>query len=460
VGDQRPSDSAVTPSLSTVDSEPTAVTAASTSKASNEENDRTQERVQGDGAQGVAKDESNGAQDGLRQVAQGDAKGSDAQAVKADGARFPAVKEVTGLSVGPSGRIAPKPIAAGRILHRETNVSGLDDLLRLDGQAEVRQMYVTDNSDLAIGQGDNKGVRITFRPDSLSGRENKKPGTGQIAGREYQTDVVAPRAVQSITMSMADSKKLRPLTKRRLSDFDRQDNGDGTITFHRKGLERAPPNVESDSTQPANDQNPQDGTRAQAPADQAPAAEGSNAAAPAGVPATGAAAAAETGGVANKRKVSAPAAKAAAAREQKRADFFTPGNVVPSYGGGFDEVLSYTPTPDGGFSVKVHAVKKNKDGEWVRVGKPQDARQHATNPDARELAAGPVARLESRPAADVKYSEPRGDGQSFPNAAPRGAAAPPEAQSAAPERTPQTQEEVDLRKRLGALEMLKKCLSS
>lgn len=160
--------------------------------------------------------------------------------VQADGVkseRFPPVRVITGLSMGPGGLVTPKPIADGKPLYREMNIGGLDDLLRMDSQAEVVPMFVSDNPDLAIGQGVNKGVRVTFRPDSLSGRENKKPGTGDIAGREYQTDIVAPRAVQSITMPAANIKSLRMLTRRALlSEFDRTDNADGTATFNRKVL--------------------------------------------------------------------------------------------------------------------------------------------------------------------------------------------------------------------------------
>jgi len=103
-----------------------------------------------------------------------------------------------------------------------------------------------------------------------------------------------------------------------------------------------------------------------------------------------------------------------------RANYFTPGNIVQSYGG-IDEVLSYTPPNDKGegWSVKVHAVKK-VDGQWIRIGKPQDARTHSTHPEAQALKAGPIARLGYQPAGEVVYSETRADGQAFPNAVDRG----------------------------------------
>lgn len=153
--------------------------------------------------------------------------------------RFPSVAQINGISVGPGGMIQPSVLAQGRPLYRETDIGALEDMLSEDGRAEFRPMFVTDNPDLAIGQGTNKGVRVTFRPDSLSGRENKKPGTGDIAGREYRTDIVAPRAMQSITLPAGDVKRLRGLARRALADFDRRDNPDGTVTFDRKGLSAA-----------------------------------------------------------------------------------------------------------------------------------------------------------------------------------------------------------------------------
>lgn len=123
--------------------------------------------------------------------------------------------------------------------------------------------------------------------------------------------------------------------------------------------------------------------------------------------------------------------KAHAAREAKRAEYFTPGNIVNGYGG-FDEVLAYHPAAEGkSWSVTVQRVRK-VNGEWVREGKPQDARTHSTEPDSRELADGPVAKLESTPASAVRYTEPRADGKPFAAAHPRGAQAEVEAKADAP----------------------------
>lgn len=107
--------------------------------------------------------------------------------------------------------------------------------------------------------------------------------------------------------------------------------------------------------------------------------------------------------------------------DEQRADYFTPGNIVKGYGG-FDEVLAYSP-PDANHSWSVKVQRVNKVGdEWVREGKPQDARTHATEPEVRNVADGPVARLGHVLAAEVKYSEPRADRKPFPNAPDRGIA--------------------------------------
>lgn len=105
--------------------------------------------------------------------------------------------------------------------------------------------------------------------------------------------------------------------------------------------------------------------------------------------------------------------------EAERSAYFAPGNVVRGYAG-FDEVLAYRPGEGAGrWSVQVHEVKKIGD-EWVRVGKPQDARWHSTVPNRSEIKQGPFAVLDPQPGSSVKYTEPRADGKPFANAPDRG----------------------------------------
>ncbi|GEQ77941.1 hypothetical protein CTTA_4946 [Comamonas testosteroni] len=107
----------------------------------------------------------------------------------------------------------------------------------------------------------------------------------------------------------------------------------------------------------------------------------------------------------------APAAKSTSAlksratkavdAEQARAGYFSPGNIVKSYGG-HDRVIAYTaPDADGQWSVKVQAVRKEGDA-WVN--EPNEGeRTHSTQPGARDLKAGPVAREASETADGARF---------------------------------------------------------
>lgn len=84
-------------------------------------------------------------------------------------------------------------------------------------------------------------------------------------------------------------------------------------------------------------------------------------------------------------------AKKAQAEEKARADYFTPGNIVKSYGG-HDRVVSYLPPDESGrWSVTVQAVRP-ENGTWVDVPQVRE-RVHATAPDARDLKSGPLVRM-------------------------------------------------------------------
>lgn len=151
---------------------------------------------------------------------------------------FVDVKNLPGLSTGPGGKIKPRPIASGKALFRETNLDGLDDLLRLDRQADLTQLFVSDNPDLAIGQASNTGVFIEFRPDALSGEVNLKPGANSLTGQEYKTDLIAPKAVAAFTLRAVDLPKLRALSRKIInSDFEKNVLGNGFVQYTRKGLQ-------------------------------------------------------------------------------------------------------------------------------------------------------------------------------------------------------------------------------
>lgn len=128
-----------------------------------------------------------------------------------------------------------KPRAIDKVLYRETNLDGLDGLLRYHNQGDVSQAFLADNEDLAIGQGANRGVKVQFRAGTVSGREHAKPGTGDIAGREYRADFIGPDAIDKITMPKG--QKLRGLTRQRLAQhFDKTELPDGRVQYVRKGV--------------------------------------------------------------------------------------------------------------------------------------------------------------------------------------------------------------------------------
>lgn len=148
---------------------------------------------------------------------------------------MPRVDSIQRFPVGPAS-IKPKVIASDMPLYREMNVDNLTDFLRNDSQFAYSPAFVTDNPDLAIGQGANKGVKVTFRANSISGEEYAKPMTGSMTGREYKADVVAPRAIESITFaSESDLKKVKSLAASVLKkEFERVADNGGNITFVRK----------------------------------------------------------------------------------------------------------------------------------------------------------------------------------------------------------------------------------
>lgn len=160
---------------------------------------------------------------------------------------FPRVDATKGIQMGPMGLLEPKVVAENKPLYHETNIDGLNAILYSDRDFDARGVFVSDNPDLAIGQGNNKGIKVEFRPNSVSGVENVKPGTagvmGDMTGREYKTDIIAPRAISKITVpNLKALKGIRAFVLKTLqAQFNRVDNKDGSITFTRKGLETSAP---------------------------------------------------------------------------------------------------------------------------------------------------------------------------------------------------------------------------
>ncbi|WP_204371857.1 PLxRFG domain-containing protein, partial [Pseudomonas aeruginosa] len=101
-----------------------------------------------------------------------------------------------------------------------------------------------------------------------------------------------------------------------------------------------------------------------------------------------------------KKKLRGVLAKKYQAETQARAEYFTPGNVVRSYGANYDRVISYNPTESGSWTVTVRSVRKEGD-TWVDVP-GESERTHMTAPDARDMKRGPAGRIATQgaPTAD------------------------------------------------------------
>ncbi|MDF0750270.1 hypothetical protein NLU14_08510 [Marinobacter sp. 71-i] len=154
----------------------------------------------------------------------------DAPAPEPDAGQMPAE-----ISAG-LGTIKIKPMK-GR-MYRETSPESVGDLIRetLSNSPErgaVRNLFVTDDPDLAIGQGGNKGAMIEFDGEYLSGGEHRKPGTGVVGGKEYQADYVNQNAIRRFTLPKG--ARLRGAARVFASKhFDRRTLDDGTTEYTRK----------------------------------------------------------------------------------------------------------------------------------------------------------------------------------------------------------------------------------
>jgi len=147
----------------------------------------------------------------------------------------PDVDSIPSFPMGPTS-FKPNVVNRGKPVYRETNVTGLDDLIRYDGQFEYSGAFVSDTADLALGQGDNTGVFIEFRPNSVSGQVNRKIGTSPETGQEHRSDVIAPKAISAITIKAGTKFAPRAITRRILTaEFDKTTLPDGSTRYVRKG---------------------------------------------------------------------------------------------------------------------------------------------------------------------------------------------------------------------------------
>jgi hypothetical protein len=115
----------------------------------------------------------------------------------------------------------------------QTSPAGLTQLITNDGDYHPAGLRVTDNAQFNSGQYDPKSVQLEFRPDSLSGAKQQPLPTG---GGIYNTNIIAPQAIQSVSMTKAVEKKLPAKIKSALAqnfDLTTANNGED-LTYTRK----------------------------------------------------------------------------------------------------------------------------------------------------------------------------------------------------------------------------------
>jgi len=107
-----------------------------------------------------------------------------------------------------------------------------DLLMRGPNRGSDTMLWVSDNPDLAIGQGHNKGIKVEFKSDYLSGEEALQPGKMPLEGSEYKTNFIAGDAIDKITI--AKGTKIHRSTGVNLKSFDKTIDADGNSVFTAK----------------------------------------------------------------------------------------------------------------------------------------------------------------------------------------------------------------------------------
>jgi hypothetical protein len=150
------------------------------------------------------------------------------------------------MSWGIGGMHKTTPINKPSLWH-DTSGYNAADLIQEDLQYPTRttnNFFVTDNPDLALGQRGNTGVLIEYDGYNVSGKEHKKPMTGDLAGREYVADAIAKNSIKSINVKKSVKLPLKALVARDLRNkFDIVQNPDGSTTMTRKNIASQPEQI-------------------------------------------------------------------------------------------------------------------------------------------------------------------------------------------------------------------------
>ena len=142
------------------------------------------------------------------------------------------------MSWGIGGVHPTTPINKSSLWH-ETSGYNAADLIQEDLHGNrartTHNFFLADNPDIALGQRGNTGVLLEYDGYNVSGKEHKKPMTGDLAGREYVADALAKDSIKSIQVKKGVKMPLKALVIRDLMKrFDKTVNQDGSTTFTRK----------------------------------------------------------------------------------------------------------------------------------------------------------------------------------------------------------------------------------
>ena len=251
------------------------------------------------------------------------------------------------------------------------------------------------STDLSSDKARMRYFTSTGKTRGVIARENLDP-TGEKQAAENAADASNPLFDTILTMDgAAFASKLaatREMNQRGLKESHAVVAAPrGGFVIQRRTAQSDLPAATSTDTAPAQAGAPASRVATTLPTPQAPlaaaapsAAGSPGSAAGSDDPATAAAPAGKRGTLAERR---------AQAQEAKRADYFAAGNVVRGYGG-LDRVLAYRKagegSRDGQWEVQVQRVIKQGD-EYVPAPNERP-RWHSTEPDQKELSAGPVRR--------------------------------------------------------------------
>lgn len=104
------------------------------------------------------------------------------------------------------GNMVSKTTPINKPLYHETSPEQLGSLIRdvfanTSEQGVVKSIYTSDNPDLALGQGKNKGAFVELDGRYVSGKvDNSKPGAAIADGNEYVSDYINKNAVKSFIL--------------------------------------------------------------------------------------------------------------------------------------------------------------------------------------------------------------------------------------------------------------------